>query len=54
VIAIHLNRRPAEHCSGQIWSGVVNKTILIPSSFLHVQETRAAAIVDRDRVLHGN
>ncbi len=54
VIAIYLNRHPAEHCSDQIWCGVVNKMILIPLSFLHVRETQAAAIVDCDMVLHGN
>ncbi len=54
VIAIYPNRRPAEHCSGHIWRGVVNKTITIHLSFLHVRETWAAAIVDRDMVLSGN
>jgi hypothetical protein len=39
VIAKFLNRRPVERCSSQIWRDVVNKTILIPSSFLHVCKT---------------
>ena len=36
VIAIFLNRCPTEHCSDMVWS---NKKILIPMSFLQVQES---------------
>ncbi len=53
-IAIRLNRRPAEHCCGQIWRGVVSDVILIPTIFLQVRETRSTAPVDCDMVLHRN
>ena len=49
-----INRRPAEHCCGQIWRGVVSDLILIPTLFLHILENCHVAPVDCDMVLHRN
>jgi hypothetical protein len=54
VIAIYLNRCPAEHCVvrfGVKWS---TRGFLFLLSFLHVRETRDAQIAYCDMVLHGN
>ena len=54
LVCLQINRRPTEHCSGQIWRGVVSDVILIPSLFLHVLENCHVAPVDCDMVLHRN
>ncbi len=54
LVCLQINRRPAEHCSGQIWRGVVSDVILIPTLFLHVLENCHVAPVDCDMGLHRN